>query len=94
MKQKNQNAFYEEASKAVWLYLSDKLNIPLALLSKELAEQKLSDKKIDMALQQELFRITNECEMALYSPESGVLKMQQTYGDAVQLIGKLEDGLV
>lgn len=94
LKQKNQNAFYEEASKAVWLYLSDKLNIPLALLSKELAEQKLSDKKIDMALQQELFRITNECEMALYSPESGVLKMQQTYGDAVQLIGKLEDGLV
>ncbi len=36
-----QNSFYEETSKAVWLYLSDKLAIPLSTLSKEIAAQKL-----------------------------------------------------
>jgi hypothetical protein len=35
LKQSAQSPFYEETSKAVWLYLSDKLNIPLSALSKE-----------------------------------------------------------
>ncbi len=88
-----QNLFYEETSKAVWLYLSDKLNIPLANLSKEITSQKLSEKKISEELQKELYRVTNECEMALYTPDGGCMKMHQTYSDAFKLIGKLEDAL-
>jgi hypothetical protein len=48
LKQTTQSAFYEETSKAVWLYLSDKLNIPLSNLSKEIASQKLQEKKIKL----------------------------------------------
>lgn len=88
-----QNSFYEETSKAVWLYLSDKLAIPLSTLSKEIAAQKLSEKNISTALQEEVFRITLECEMALYAPETGSMRMHQTYSDAYKLIGKLEDEL-
>ncbi len=88
-----QNSFYEETSKAVWLYLSDKLAIPLAVLSKEIALQKLTEKNVSTRLKDELFRVTQECEMALYSPESGSMKMHQTYSDAYKLIGKLEDEL-
>ena len=88
-----QNSFYEETSKAVWLYLSDKLAIPLSLLSKEIAAQKLSERNISESLKEELFRVTNECEMALYAPETGSMRMHQTYSDAYKLIGKLEDGL-
>ena len=93
LKQTAQSAFYEETSKAVWLYLSDKLNIPLANLSKEVASKKLLEKNVSSDLQIELFRVTNECEMALYSPDSGTLKMHQTYSDAFKLIGKLENEL-
>lgn len=88
-----QNAFYEETAKAVWLYISDKLNIPLSTLSKELAEIKLSEKKVSSSLKSELFRVTDQCEMALYAPDSGSMKMHQTYSDAYKLIGKLEDEL-
>lgn len=93
LKQTNQSAFYEETSKAVWLYLSDKLNIPLSNLSKEVATEKLKEKTISSELQNELFRITNECEMALYSPDRGAMMMHQTYSDAFKLIGKLEENL-
>lgn len=93
LKTNSQSAFYEETSKAVWLYLSDKLSIPLSTLSKEVAVQKLADKKIPDDLQFELFRITQECEMALYAPDRGSMKMHQTYSDAFKLIGKLEDQL-
>jgi len=93
LKQTAQSAFYEETSKAVWLYLSDKLNIPLANLSKVVASKKMLEKNVSSDLQIELFRITNECEMALYSPDSGTLKMHQTYSDAFKLIGKLENEL-
>lgn len=93
LKQSAQIPFYEETSKAVWLYLSDKLTIPLSSLSKEVAQLKLNDKKVSLALQTELFRITDECEMALYAPDRGTMKMHQTYADALILIGKLEDEL-
>jgi hypothetical protein len=93
LKMSAQNSFYEETSKAVWLYLSDKLGIPLSTLSKEVAIQKLSDKKVSAIIQEELFRVTDECEMALYAPETGSMRMHQTYSDAYKLIGKLEDEL-
>jgi hypothetical protein len=57
------------------------------------ANKKLQEKNISSDLQIELFRVTNECEMALYAPDSGTLKMHQTYSDAFKLIGKLENEL-
>ncbi len=85
--------FYEETSKAVWLYLSDKLNIPLSTLSKEMAGTLLRKKEISQELVDELFLITDECELALYAPEAGDFKMNQVYSDSLRLIGTLEDKL-
>jgi hypothetical protein len=93
LKEQAQSSFYEETSKAVWLYLSDKLNIPLSNLSKEIADEKLKEKNVPQATKDEIFRVTHECEMALYSPDSGTLKMHQTYSDALRLIGRLEEVL-
>jgi hypothetical protein len=93
LKQSAQSPFYEETSKAVWLYLSDKLNIPLSALSKEVALRKLNELKISADLQTELLRVADECEMALYAPDRGAMRMHQTYSDALKLIGDLEDKL-
>lgn len=93
IKEEGSTKFYEETSKAVWLYLSDKMNIPLSELSKEVASLKLLEKNIPISLQEEIFRVTDECEMALYASGSKSMHRQQIYNDAFKLIGKLEDYL-
>lgn len=85
--------FYEETSKAVWLYLSDKLNIPLSTLSKEMAGTLLRKKEVSQDVIDEVFLITEECELALYTPDGGDFKMNQIYSDSLRIIGTLEDQL-
>jgi hypothetical protein len=84
-------AFYEEVSKAIWLYLSDKLHIPLSQLSKESAAEELEKRKIAPTLRDRLNRIIDDCELALYAPSLAGKQMKQTYSDAVNLIGELEE---
>ncbi len=84
-------AFYEEISKAIWLYLSDKLNIPLSQLSKESATQMLTARNVNGALQQKTATIIDNCELALYSQGGGAQQMNRTYEDTISLIGQLEE---
>jgi len=83
-------AFYEEVSKAIWLYLSDKLGIPLASLSKDTVAQELETKQVPMAQIDRVKRLVLECEMALYSPSGGQQQRQHTLDEAVGAIGELE----
>lgn len=87
------NLFYEEISKAIWLYLSDKLNIPLAQLSKETATEALQHKNISQVLMDKMNAIIDDCEMSLYAPSGAAQQMNSTYTETVQLIGQLEDTL-
>ena len=90
--QKNERTpFYEEISKAIWLYLSDKLNIPLSSLSKENVWDALQSRNINKEMQQEVEQVINECETALYAGTGGSQQMNQTYTDAVNVISKLEE---
>jgi hypothetical protein len=90
--QKNERGqFYEEISKAIWLYLSDKLNIPLSALSKENVWDALNSKNISSEMQAQIGRVMEDCETALYSRSSGKQQMNQTYTDAVAVISKLEE---
>lgn len=90
MQQGNRNAFYEEVSKAIWLYLSDKLNIPLSSLSKETAREALNSRSVPAALQKSMEDVVWECETALYAT-GGSKKMDGTYENAVKVISELED---
>jgi hypothetical protein len=91
LKQGSQTPFYEEVSKAIWLYLSDKLNIPLSSLSKESAQYALSTRNIPQDLQQSMERVISDCETALYAPMGGSQQMNNTYRDAVGIISRLEE---
>ncbi len=88
---KQEKAFYEEISKAVWLYLSDKLNIPLSALSHEMANDAMNRKHIPADLMARTERIVTDCETALYAGYSGTQQMQNTYNEAIDIISKLED---
>ena len=85
--------FYEEISKAIWLYLSDKLNIPLAQLSKETAMESLAHKDISELQLATINTIIEDCAMALYAPSGAAQQMTNTYNNTVQLIGELEENL-
>lgn len=93
LKEKNAVLFYEEISKAIWLYLSDKLNIPLSELSKLNISEQLALKNIDESKMNKVNRLLAECEMALYSPSGGQQQRHQVLTEASSLISSLEDDL-
>jgi hypothetical protein len=88
----NANGFYNETSKAIWLYLSDKLSVPLSKLSKDNMWQLLTDEGIDSQLQNDIKSVTQECEQALYAI-GNAQNMQATYDAANKIIVSLEHQL-
>lgn len=90
LQEQNKKPFYEEISKAIWLYLSDKLSIPLSSLSRESAAEAMSARKVPADLQRTVENVILECETALYA-SGGSRAMNDTYNDAVKVISNLED---
>jgi len=93
LKEGKDKAFYEETSRAVWGYLSHKLKIPFADLSKQLIQEKLAARSINGSNTAELFDLIDNCEVALYAPGQDNRRMQGTYEKAVSIITNLEDAL-
>ncbi len=90
LQQQNKKPFYEEVSKAIWLYLSDKLSIPLSSLSRETATEAMNLRKVPVDVQKKLEDVIWECENALYA-SGGSRQMSDTYEDAVKVISNLDD---
>lgn len=93
LQEKKSKAFYGEISEAVWGYLSDKLNIPFAELSKEKVQSALSAKQINGNNPEKLFTLLDHCELALYAGSEGAGQMNSTYQDALSVISSLEQEL-
>ena len=83
--------FYEEVLKAVWNYLSDKLAIPAASLTKERVEAELTEKGVNADAIKQFTDILNTCEFARYAPNSGQQEMGNLYAEAIEAISNLED---
>lgn len=87
------NEFYDETLKAVWGYMSDKLNIPLSQLSKDNISNELSRRGCENALVDELMNLLNECEFARYAPGDSEATMDKVYKMALDTIGKMENSI-
>ena len=85
--------FYDEVLKSVWTYLSDKLSISVAELTKEKVESELAKKNIDAVLIQSFMQILNTCEFARYAPNTGQEEMGNLYNDAINVITGLEQAM-
>ena len=83
--------FYEEVLKAVWDYLSDKLAIPAASLTKERGEAELTEEGVNADAIKQFTDILNTCEFARYAPNSGQQEMGNLYAEAIDAISNLED---
>lgn len=90
LQKKEKKPFYEEVSKAMWLYLSDKLSIPLSALSRDTATEAMNSRNVPADVQKKLNDVLWECETALYA-SGGSRTMNDTYDDAVKVISNLED---
>ena len=89
--QADKKAFYNEVSRAIWGYLGDKLNIDMAMLSKDNVEEKLLAKNVKAETITKLKDLLNICELALYSPVGEGSEMKLNYNNALNLIADIED---
>ena len=83
--------FYEEILKAIWGYLSDKLNIPVSDLTRSNAISALTEKGIDNQLINSLTGILDTCEYARYAPSSSETGASDIYESASQFIKSVEN---
>lgn len=93
LEQGRSKEFYDELLSALWKYLADKFNIPMARLSRETAGEALSSQIDDNELAERFFRITAECEMARYSRNTGATEPKELYSDAVEIVSLLQQKL-
>ncbi len=82
--------FYEETLNALWGYLSYKLGIPVADLSKSSAELELQSKQVSDETIQSMMAQINKCEFARYAPVADSSDVQSVYDEAIGVISKLE----
>ena len=88
-----QEAFYDEVLKALWGYISDKLNIPVSQLSKDNIEDELTKYGVASELIKDFIGTLNECEFARYAPGNQNEAMDKVYSSAVEVISKMENSI-
>ena len=85
------NEFYDEVLKALWGYISDKLNIPVSKLSRDNIEAELSGHGVPEDLIKEFIGSLSECEFARYAPGNQNEAMDKVYAASVDVISKMEN---
>lgn len=94
MKSHNSEAFYEEVLKALWGYVSYKLNIDRAELNRDNISELLQRKSVDVTLIQEFITVLDHCEFARYAPASNQeQEMDKVYSDGIEVITKLDKAI-
>ncbi len=91
LKSNNKELFYVEIFKALYGYLSNKLNIPTANLNKETITDSLKIKNVSETTIQQLLSTLDNCEFAHYAPSAVSGDLKNIYDNTVQLITKIED---
>lgn len=89
MKSENRHSFFEEMLRALWGYMSDKLNIPVSNLTKEYIRQELQRKGVSAEQAQYFTDIISQCDEAQYSPAESV-QMEKVYAEGVKIISHIE----
>jgi hypothetical protein len=91
LKSNQKQNFYEEMGKALWGYLSDKLNIPVSELSKERAIQVFMEYNVDSELVDKFFNLTELCEFARFAPGGKDTEMPEVMEQAEEILNKIDD---
>ncbi len=90
MERNESEKFYAELNKAMWGYLSDKLDIPASQLLRDNIGAKLTEYGLDAQSVDNTISILDECEMARFTPQHSHLEMSQIYSQAANAIKSIE----
>ena len=93
LKQNLYTAFYEELHKALLGFISDKLNIPVAELSRDRITDSLKAEKVDEKFVDTFIGILDACEFARYAPDAGHDAMAAHYDAAVDVISSIDSNM-
>ena len=93
LKQNLYTAFYEELHKALLGFISDKLNIPSAELSRERITEALAEGGVAPSLTETFIGILDACEYARYAPTAGNEAMAAYYTSALDVISSIDSDM-
>ena len=93
LKQNLYTAFYEELHKALLGFISDKLNMPAAELSRDRISETLQERGVDKSLTDTFIGILDACEFARYSPDAGNEAMTAHYNSAIDVISSIDSNM-
>ena len=94
LKTGNSESFYEEVLKAMWGYVSYKLNVEASNLNRDNISEMLTRRNIDVALIQQFIELLDTCEFARYAPDSAKNEeMDKVYKNSLQVITKLDKAI-
>lgn len=83
--------FYEEVLKAMWGYLSDKLNMPASQLTRQNIVSTLETRGVSSEISGKVIKVLDECEMARYTPDSSLdTSVEALFNQAVETINEME----
>ena len=93
LSENKKDAFYDEVLKALWGYISDKLNMPVSRLSKDNIEEKLRNHGVSEELIKEFLNALNDCEFARFAPGDENQAMDKVYSSSIEVISKMENSI-
>ncbi len=91
MKANNKENFFVNVLSALYNYTGNKMNIPVAELSKEKVVEVLREKNVAEETINELVKLLDECEFARYAPGLQSGDLNEVYSRAEKIITKIED---
>lgn len=89
----NEKGFYDEVIRALLQYVSDKLHIPMADLSKDNITLKLSNRNISEKKIEQLKEMLTACEMSLFASINKSDSMKTTFQNAIDWIINIDEDL-
>ncbi len=87
----NSAEFYDEVLRALWGYVSYKLNMPVESLSKENIKEKLASRGVNEDIIGKFISALEECEFERYAPGDEAGNMEKTFQSAMTAIIEIED---
>jgi hypothetical protein len=93
LKANDKTTYFDELERALWGYLSDKLNIPQSNLSRDGATELLTKKGVDSEHIDEFMSLIDACQFARYAPGGMESEMSDAYQRAIKILGKIDQSV-
>ena len=88
-----QGEFYDEVLRALWGYVSYKLNIPVEQLSRDNIKEQLGKHTVGEETIEKFTAALDECEFERYAPGDAKGNMNKTFESAMTAIMKIENAI-